>query len=45
MKTRTIRIYFKDWKKLRKLIPGVRYETLSNYLERVIIILERGFII
>ena len=36
MKTKNFRITYRDWKILRKLIPGMRGETIANYMERVV---------
>ena len=32
--TMTIRVYAKDWKKLRVLFPGIKGESLAMYLRR-----------
>lgn len=38
MKTPTIaiRIFYRDWKMLRKMIPGMRNETVGHYFERIV---------
>ena len=36
MKTKVIRIYWRDWKALRRWIKGKRNETVSDYLSRVV---------
>ena len=41
MKPKVIKIYWKDWKKLRRIYPGVRNETCAQYYERLIKWLEQ----
>jgi hypothetical protein len=36
METRCFRITWKDWKMLRKLIPGLKKETCARYMNRVV---------
>lgn len=35
MKTKVIRIYLKDWYKIRKMVKGVKDETVADYFDRV----------
>lgn len=34
--TKMIRITFRDWNKLRRLIPGRKEETYAKYMNRVV---------
>lgn len=36
MKTKTPRMYYKDFRKLRRIIPPRKDETTANYFERVV---------
>jgi len=40
MKTKVVRIYWKDYRRFRKIVKGERNETLANYFQRVIKLLE-----
>ena len=35
MKTKFMRIYWRDWRKLRSIFPGERGETCAEYMERL----------
>jgi len=39
--TVTIRVYNNDWKKLRRIFPSLKGESLAMYLRRYIIELEK----
>ena len=35
MKTKFMRIYWRDWKELRHIFPGERNETCADYMARI----------
>jgi hypothetical protein len=38
----TIRIYASDWKKLRRIFPGMKGESLAMYLRRYVEAIRNG---
>ncbi len=40
METKSVRIYLKTWKKLRRLIPRRTEETVAEYMGRIVEVLN-----
>lgn len=40
MKTKVIRIYWKDWLKMKRFLPPKKDETIADYIERIVEVLK-----